>query len=185
MNKNLVLFFCLSFLNCFSQIKENFDFDLTKKIRFNDSQQLCSQLLLVILNKDSTQYSLYYNSSILCLLIKEDIEKEDPKVVLNTEEICGENITNKVFNLASKKIRSQLFINADSSETSELKILNFSQERKKVEMKSKYEFTQYDLKLFFTNKKNKKTYVLSVMDVIYANKKWFLVEPSYSILEHQ
>ncbi len=184
MYKNLILFFCFTFFNSFSQSKENFDVNLTKNNRFNDAQQLCSKLLLVILNKDSVQYSSYYNSDVLCLLIKEDFEKENPKGTLNTEEICGDNITNKVFNLASKKIRSQLFINVDSLKASQIKILNFSQERKKIEMKSKYEFTQYDLKLFFTNIKSKKTYILSVTDVIYANKKWFLVEPSYSILEH-
>ncbi|MBA3683257.1 MAG: hypothetical protein H0W73_19135 [Bacteroidetes bacterium] len=185
MNKKLVLLFSLFVFHCFSQInKTNFDIDLTKKQPFSDPQKFCSQLLSAILNPDSTNYSLFNNSDILCLLVKEDFEKDNPKEILDVEEICGKDITNKVFVLESKKIRSKLLVNGDSLKSSSIKIFNFSQERQEVKMKTKYIFEKYDLKLFFTDQKSKKTYLLNVTDIFYANKKWFLVEPSYSIQIH-
>jgi hypothetical protein len=182
--KKIVFIICLMRFsnNCFCQNNSiSIDSKITSEGKFESSKAIAESFLKSVLIKNADNFSDYYNVAIFCALITEEIADSIPENKIHKEDLCKEEVLSEIFTSTIKFKRNQFF-SKNEIDVSNIKVINFRQEKINSAHTSKYKFDQYVLYLKFQNISNKKTYELNIFDVYHINYKWFILDPSFEIL---
>jgi hypothetical protein len=167
-------------LNCFSQNREIvFDFKITDRGKFESSEVISESFLKCFLNKNSSDFSDFYQLDIFCALIEEEIADSIPINKINKNELCNAEALNAIFK-STVEYKRELFYENKSASFSNIEIISFKQVKKPDIHTSKYKFDIYNLYLKFKN--NNKIYELKMFEVYHINYKWFILDPDFEVL---